>query len=443
MATQGSWGGAQNVRNEIDYQKQRYEGQQGPLANSMGFNYGRGTEADYGNYTDIMNNYRSIYSGGGGAGTSGGGGGGGGPVSNYSAFTVNPERVSAERAGTERATSRSLGPLERVKQSNPFQSYGGFQNFSQTGGFSPSDVANMRARGTAPIRAAYGNAERNIAQQRSLQGGYSPNAIAAQVKMAREQGQGMSDAAQNVEAGIAEQRQRGQLAGLTGMSGIEGQQLNAQMQGDIFNAGQANQGQQFDITNEMNTSQFNAGQGNQVGMFNAGQGNQVGQFNADLGMKGQMYNADAYTRAQAANNAAAESAANRSAASAAASQADRLRALQGATNLYGTTPGMSNMFGQQVSNIVGQGGNFGQNMVTATGLAEQMPGNYDMAMNRIGQFSNMAAPWVDYFTGNRNQQQQNPYYQQQPQYQPNYYTGDRASQGWNYQAPYNGEEEPG
>jgi hypothetical protein len=391
----------------------------------MAYNYGRGTEADYGNYTDLMNNYRSIYSGGGNTAGGGGGDGGGGGGGGYNAYTVNPERVSAQQASVERAAAaRKLGPLERVQQSNPFQSYAGYQNFSQTGGYSPQDIANMRARGMSPIRTAYGNAERNIAQQRSLQGGYSPNAIAAQVKMAREQGQGMADAAQNVEAGIAQNRATNRLAGLGGMSNIEQAQLNAQMQGDIFNAGQANQGQQFDITNEMNTNQFNAGQGNQVGMYNAGQGNQVGMFNADLNFKGQQYNADAQARAEAANNAAAQQAAASRAAAAAQSTNDRLRALQGASQLYGTTPGMSNMFGTQVSNIVGQGGNFGQNMVTATGLAEQMPGNWDMAMNRIGQISNAAAPWVDYLTQGRGQQQQPSWYQPPP-------LPVQAGGGWN------------
>jgi hypothetical protein len=394
----------------------------------MAQNYGRGTESDYGNYTDIMNNYRDIYSGGGGSGTSGGGGGGGGGIApqNYSAFTVNPERVSAqqagvERANTERAGTRALGPLERVTASDPYNSYKGMQEFSQTGGYTPQNMSDMRARGVAPIRAAYANAARNVNQQRALQGGYSPNAIAAQVKMAREQGQGMADAAQNVEAGIAEGVQKGRLSGLQGMGDIERARQAAQMQGDIFNAGQANEGQKFDIGNELDVSKFNAGQGNQVGMFNAGQGNDVGmfnagqannmgQFNADLGMKGQMYNADAYTQAQARNNASAESAGARNAAAAAQSNQDRLAALSGARTLYGTTPGMSNMFGDQVSNIVGQGGTFGQNMIAAQQNAQNLPGQYDQtagritdAMNLFGRGTDIANSWLG------RQQTQNPY----------------------------------
>ena len=388
-------------QNQIQYQQNRYEGQQNPLAESMSYNYGRGSEADYGNMTDMMNNYRDIYANPGGSGGSSGGGGGGGGGGGYSAFTVNPQQVGTERASTERATTRGLGPLERVQQSNPYESYGGMKEFSTTGGYSGQDINNMRARGMSPIRAAYANAERNIGQQRSLQGGYSPNAIAAQAKMAREQGQSMADAGQNVEAGIADMRNKGRLAGLQGMGNIEQARQQAQMQGDIFNAGQANEGQKFDIGNETQTSQFNAGQGNQVGMFNAGQGNQMGQFNADMDMKGQMYNADANTQAQARNNAAAAAGAANSQASAEENQRMRLAALNGASNLYGTTPGASKLFGDQATGIVGQSGNMGLGLIDREQNNYQIPGAYEQGMGRASDFLNMAGrasdaiyPWL-------------------------------------------------
>ena len=191
------------VQNQAQHQQDRYEAQQGPLANQMAYNYGRGSEANYGDYTDIMNNYRQIASGGGG-GEGGGGGGGYAP---------------------------SL-----IGYKDPFNSYAGFQDFSTTGGYSPADISNMRARGVSPIRAAYANANREVARQSSLQGGQSPNAIAARVKMAREQGQSMADTTTNVEAGLAEARNKGRLAGLTGMSDIEKQRLGADLDVAKFNA---------------------------------------------------------------------------------------------------------------------------------------------------------------------------------------------------------------
>lgn len=101
-------------------------------------------------------------------------------------------------------------------------SFGGFQDFSKTGGFSASDLANIRARAVSPVRAAYANAQQNVNRQRSLQGGYSPGFGVLQARMQRQQGQGISDAATNAEASIAEMVQQGKLAGLQGMAGTEG-----------------------------------------------------------------------------------------------------------------------------------------------------------------------------------------------------------------------------
>jgi hypothetical protein len=165
----------------------------------MAYNYGRGTQTDFQNQSNIMQGYQNFMSG------------------------------------------NQLGSPQGIGYTDPFGSYSGYQNFAQTGGYSPQDIANMRARGVAPIRAAYANAQQNIVRQRALQGGYSPNAIATQAKMAREQGQAMSDATQNVEAGLAQARNQGQLAGLSGMYGVEGQRLGANLDTSKFNAGAANQ----------------------------------------------------------------------------------------------------------------------------------------------------------------------------------------------------------
>jgi hypothetical protein len=327
------------AQNQNQYQQQRYENQQGPMANAFAYNYGRGSESDYGNYTDIMNQYRNIASGG-GAGAGGGGGGGG-----YSAFTVSPGKAS---------------------YNDPFNSYKGYTEFSETGGYSPNDIANMRARGVSPIRSAYANAEREMGRGRALQGGYSPNMAASQVKMAREQGQSAADATQNVEAGLAEARNRGRLAGLSGMYGVENSRLGA----------------------DVDLSKFNVG----------------------LDFEGQQYNADAQARAQAANIGSAES-------SAAASRAQQMQALNGMANLYGTTPGMSQLFGNQLLTAVGQGGQMGNTFTQNEIAAGRSPGAWDQTMNRIGgvmdlfsKGSTAAYPWLNDERQGQNQIPQGPGY---------------------------------
>lgn len=134
----------------------------------------------------------------------------------------------------------------------------GFQQFAQTGGYGPQDLASIRARALSPTRAVYANALRNVNRQRSLQGGYSPGYGTLMGRMAREQGQGLSDAATNAEAAIAQMVQQGKLAGLQGMTGA------ANAQTGLYGAapGQANMfgnqvlgasGRYLDLMNAYNT----------------------------------------------------------------------------------------------------------------------------------------------------------------------------------------------
>lgn len=116
-------------------------------------------------------------------------------------------------------------------------SFGGFQDFAKTGGFSAADLANIRARAVSPVRAIYQNAQQNVNRQRALQGGYSPGFGVLQARMAREQGQGISDAATNAEASIAEMVQQGKLAGLQGMAGTEGRTSGSTTSGSSSGGG--------------------------------------------------------------------------------------------------------------------------------------------------------------------------------------------------------------
>jgi len=254
---------------------------------------------------------------------------------------------------------------------------------------------------------------------------------------------------QNVDAGIVNARNQNRLSGYAGMAGIEGNRLAAQMQGDIFNAGEARLANQFDVGNTLDASKFNSTQafeGNQfdignetdVSKFNAGQGNQMGQFNADLNYRGQVYNADAMARAQAANNAAGEAAAGRAAAASSENTANRLRALGGATSLYGATPGMSNTFGSQLLSGVGMGGQFGQGMVNASIPGNQLPGQFQQNMGNINAIGNLVSqgagavyPWLNNNNQNRNQPY-NPYGQNNQVARPqvDYPVGPIDMGGW-------------
>ena len=96
----------------------------------------------------------------------------------------------------------------------------GYNEFAQTGGFSPEDKSSIRSRALSPIRSIYSGAMRDVDRQKSLQGGYSPGYGVLRGRMAREMSSGMSDATTNAEAAIAQMVQEGRLQGLSGGSSL-------------------------------------------------------------------------------------------------------------------------------------------------------------------------------------------------------------------------------
>jgi hypothetical protein len=97
----------------------------------------------------------------------------------------------------------------------------GYQNFADTGGYSPTDIQELRARGTSPIRAAYGNSMMEMDRARSLGNG-APNYIAAASKAQRELPGQLADATTGVNAQLADSIRQGKLAGLGGLSQVGG-----------------------------------------------------------------------------------------------------------------------------------------------------------------------------------------------------------------------------
>lgn len=95
----------------------------------------------------------------------------------------------------------------------------GYRDFASTGGYSPTDVQELRARGIAPIRSAYGGTMRQLDQARSLGGdGGSPNYIAARSRAQRELPGQMADAMTTVNADLANAIRQGKMFGLSGMT---------------------------------------------------------------------------------------------------------------------------------------------------------------------------------------------------------------------------------
>lgn len=139
---------------------------------------------------------------------------------------------------SRRPTQFSFERINPKRSAETQEALGGYREFSQTGGYSPTDIQELRARGTSPIRAAYGNTMRELDRARSLGGGGgAPNYIAAAADVQRNLPQQLADATTNVNAGLAEQVRSGRLAGLGGMTGISEGEAGRGMQAAMANQG--------------------------------------------------------------------------------------------------------------------------------------------------------------------------------------------------------------
>lgn len=168
----------------------------------------------------------------------------------------------------------------------------GYREFASTGGYSPTDIQELRARGVSPIRSAYGNTMMQLDRARALGGASgTPNYIAALSRAQRELPEQLASATTDVNAKLAEDIRQGRLAGLAGIRGVGGDmgQLSSAEAGRQLQANLAN------AENDLRAQQLT--EGSRQSMF----GNQL----ASIG---------------------------------------------GQASLYGTTPGMSSMFGNQALN---------------------------------------------------------------------------------------------
>jgi hypothetical protein len=163
-----------------------------PLATNMSNNYNAAAARGQQDYSDIMGAYKNEYG------------------QSPAARNFSYQNVSANR------------PAELTESYDTLRSaLPGYRNFADTGGYSGQDIQELRARGTSPIRAAYGNAMQDMDRARTLGGG-AANYIAASSKAQRQLPGQMAEAMTGVNAKLAEDIRSGKLAGLAGITGIGG-----------------------------------------------------------------------------------------------------------------------------------------------------------------------------------------------------------------------------
>ncbi len=192
-------------------------------------------------------------------------------------------------------------PYQRSSELN--SALTGFQDYAKTGGYSDADIGNIRERSISPIRSIYSSAQEGLKRNRVLQGGYSPNYGAVSAKMARDASSKIGDITTKVNADIAEMVAKGKLSGLQGL-------------------GQTSQ-RDNELSNEANVR--NADLENQVALMNAAEQRRVD----DINRQGQF-------DVQAINNQNKQQ-----------DISTELASRQGQTSLYGTTPALTQLFGNQ------------------------------------------------------------------------------------------------
>ncbi len=184
-------------------------------------------------------------------------------------------------------------------------SLSGLSDLATTGGYSDANIADIRARSISPTRSIYANAQQNVEREKALSGGYSPNFNAVQAKMARDEASQIGDINTNVNAGIAQNVASNKLIAAPSYASASASANAAQTAADQRNA---------DIINQVNES------------------------NASRNLTANTGNADRSLMAQFNN------------------RGNILGATQGMASLYGTTPALTNTFGNQVI----QAGQLGQ-----------------------------------------------------------------------------------
>lgn len=203
-----------------------------------------------------------------------------------------------KQLGTRQSTFNPLTPQlapDYAQSADTASAIGSLKNLTDTGGYSKEGIADLRARGIAPIRSIYSSAQRNMERQKNLSGGYAPGFGASQSKLAREQADQLGKITTDVNANIAENVARNRLTASGQYAGASQNEDRARMAREEANT---------NIINEIN------------------------KINESIRLQ-----------VQAANNQ------------------NLLSSAEGMKSLYGTTPALAQMFGQQVAEATQLGQN--------------------------------------------------------------------------------------
>ena len=274
--------------------------------------------------------------------------------------------------GSKDAINIDLGGIESA-----MAGYGGF---AKTGGFSDADLQMMRTRAESPTTSIYSTANDELSRQRAIQGGYGGNYGAVSAKMARDMSNQIDQADINSEANIAQLVQQGKLSGLQGQASSGQAAASARTQVEQVDAQMRAAG--LAGMTDLQKAKMQADLQNAQGQLSAGSAN-ASLANSRAGLMVNMLNSNKLygSNMQLSANAGLTNVGN------------------SMTNLYGTTPGQSALY---LNNLQGnmnqqQGGNLG--LINSQIGASQIPSTFQNVMGYGKDIGSMVGSGMSAYQG--------------------------------------------
>jgi len=223
---------------------------------------------------------------------------------------------------------------------------GVFEEFQKTGGYTPEQISDLRARSNSTLPAFYDQVRQGQNRMASIQGGNPQASAAMGLRLAREQAKGMREQSLDTELGLNEQIRTGRQWGAEGGAQAEGA-LQSLRTGNMIQGQQGAAGTRGDMLNSIAQNRTAASSGWTQGELGLGGLIQEGRQFGTKGLEGIADKQAAAARAGSASRAASNAQQRAGLQWLANFEAgNTMDAGGGMTDLYRSTPGEVNMWNQ-------------------------------------------------------------------------------------------------
>lgn len=201
---------------------------------------------------------------------------------NYSPYIAKSQQRSDElyptiKAGFENMLTQGppgIGGIESDVQAlrdfagNPIDAYaqsrmrggGGYENFAETGGYSPQDVQNIRTQNAAIVPSMFSSLGGLLSRQQNIRGRQSPGFTSQQIALARAGGRAAHEANLDADIKLADSIRQGRMWGIGGLTDSESALQNL-LTGRKLSALQSATSAGMDLSNMQRSNTLGALQG--------------------------------------------------------------------------------------------------------------------------------------------------------------------------------------